>query len=94
MSDNKKQKKPDSFITDGLSIDETKLSMLMITYVICFFVTLIFFIKTQDGEGLKAMFFSNIGAIAGVNVTNSISNAFSSKSTNDNYDDDDYYPKG
>lgn len=85
-----KKDKPNSFITDGLSIDETKLSILMISYVICFIVTLWFFVKTSDGEGLKAMFFSNIAAITGMNITNSISNAFNK--TND--DDDDYYPKG
>lgn len=80
-----KKDKPNSFIKDGLSIDETKLSILMISYIICFIATLVFFIYTQDGEGLKAMFFSNIAAITGMNITNSISNAFKS---------DDEYPKG
>lgn len=68
-----------SFFEDGLSIDETKISMLMITYLICFIVTLVFFVKTQDGEGLKTLFFSNIGAVTGVNVTTSISQAFNNK---------------
>lgn len=78
-----------SFFEDGLSIDETKISMLMITYFICFVVTLIFFVKTSDGDGLKTLFFANIGAVTSVNVTSSISKAFNKSS-----DKDDTSPKG
>ena len=72
-----------SFFEDGLSIDETKLSMLMITYLICFIVIIIFFVKTGDGEGLKTVFFANIGAVTGVNVTSSITKAFNNTSNKD-----------
>lgn len=71
-----------SFFEDGLSIDETKISMLMITYLICFIVTLVFFVKTGDGEGLKTIFFANIGAVTGVNITSSISKTFNAVSNN------------
>ena len=84
----KKNNRPNSFIRDGLSIDETKISVLMITYIICFLATLAFFIYTQDGEGLKAIFFSNIAAITGVNISNSISHVFNSDQ------DEDDIPKG
>lgn len=85
-----KNKKPNSFLADGLSIDETKLSVLMISYIICFIVTLWFFVQSKDGEGLKSMFFSTIAAITGVNITNSLSNAFYKNDQNNNDD----YPKG
>lgn len=73
-----------SFFEDGLSIDETKISMLMITYFICFIVILVFFVKTGDGEGLKSVFFANIGAVTGVNVTSSISKVFNNNKTSQN----------
>lgn len=83
-----KKEKPNSFIRDGLSIDETKVSILMISYIICFIAVLWFFISVKDGEGLKTMFFSTIAAVTGMNITNSISGAFTKN------DDDDNYPKG
>lgn len=78
--------KSQSFFEDGLSIDETKLSMLMITYLICFIVIVIFFVKTGDGEGLKTVFFANIGAVTGVNVTSSITKAFNNNNASNNDD--------
>ena len=82
--------KKDSFIKDGLSLDETKTSTLMITYVICFIVVLAFFVKTGNGEALKTIFFANIGAVTGLNVTHTVSKAFN----NNNKDNDDNTPKG
>lgn len=77
---NNKSEQKSSFFRDGLSIDESKTSLLMITYLINFIVILVFFVKTKDAESLKAIFFANISAITGINVTHSISQAFNGSS--------------
>lgn len=75
----KSKKKPNSFIQDGLSIDESRVSILIGTYLISFIVTLGFCIYTKDVESMKSIFFSTIAAITGINVTNSIVNGANRK---------------
>ena len=77
MSNNK------SFWKDGLSIDESRISALIISYIISFVVTLGLCIYTKDIESLKAMFFANIAAITGINITNSIVGGSNKNNTED-----------
>lgn len=69
-----KNHKPDSFLKDGLSIDESRISVLILSYMISFLATTIFCIYLKDIESLKAVFFANIASITGINVTNTVVN--------------------
>lgn len=79
----KKKHKPDNFFHDGLSIDESRMSVLIVTYLVSFVVTLVFCIYTKDVESMKSIFFSTITAVTGINITNSIVNRTSNKKNED-----------
>lgn len=64
--------KIDSFFKDGLSIDETRVSVLIVTYVISFFVTVGMCVYMKDIEGLKSVLYANLGAVTGLNIVKSV----------------------
>lgn len=84
----RKNDRPNSFLRDGLSIDETKVSLLMITYFIIFIICCYVFVKTADNEGLKSIFFAILAAVTGINLTNTITHQEPPKDDSD-YDNDD-----
>ncbi len=63
-----KQKRKKHYFSDGFSIDETKVSILMITYSISFIVCLIYFVYTNNADGVKTVFLSTITAVTGINL--------------------------
>jgi hypothetical protein len=64
-----------NFFSDGFSIDETRVSALIITYIIGFFVTIVMCILTKDVDGLKQILFTSIACISGINMTSTIFSA-------------------
>jgi hypothetical protein len=89
-----KKKRYDSFIQDGLSIDESRVSVLIATYIISFLVTLGFCVYTKDVETMKSMFFSTIAAVTGINITKSIMNTANKKDDQQDVPEDDSEIKG
>jgi hypothetical protein len=67
------------FFKDGLSIDESRISALIITYVISFIIAMVLCIIQKDVESIKAIVFANISAVTGINITNSITSYSSVK---------------
>lgn len=84
-----KDNRPNSFLRDGLSIDETRVSLLMITYFIIFIVCCYVFVKTADNEGLKSIFFAILAAVTGINLTNTITHQELHKEDSSYTDNDD-----
>lgn len=77
-----KSKKADSFLKDGLSIDEAKVSILMLTYFIGFIVFLVLVFLNGDIESVKSMLMTLIAAITGVNIINHGLDCFKSSDHN------------
>jgi Kef-type K+ transport system membrane component KefB len=94
MGKSKKKIKFNSFMQDGLSIDESRVSVLIATYLISFLVTLGYCVYTKDVESMKAIFFSTIAAVTGINVTNSIMNSAGKKDDQQDTVEDDSEIKG
>jgi hypothetical protein len=61
-----------NILRSGFSIDETRVSVLIITYLIGFIITVTLCVMNKDTEGLKQILFALTAGITGVNVTNSI----------------------
>lgn len=57
-----------SFFQDGLSIDETRVSVLVITYLLSFAAAVTMCIVLKDTDGLKTIFYTNLGAVTGASV--------------------------
>ena len=90
MVQHHKDDKSSNFLKDGLSIDETRVSLLMISYFIIFIVCCYVFVKTADNEGLKSIFFAILAAVTGINLTNTITHQDASKKKpNNTYNNDD-----
>ena len=62
----------ENFIKDGLSIDESKISLLMISYAICFILSIIYFICMKEGENLISMFYAITAAVTGSAISNQL----------------------
>lgn len=58
-----------SFWKDGLSIEESKVSVIVITYLIGFIVTSYLCMKLGNVDVMQNIFLANLAAIAGINVT-------------------------
>jgi hypothetical protein len=73
-------KKGRSFISDGLSIDETRISFLLLTYGATLIPTIYLCLTTQDVQTLASICFALITGITTINITNILSNK---RKTND-----------
>lgn len=62
----------ENFLKNGLSIDETKVSLLMISYVICFTIAIVFFVYRREGDNLLSMFYAVIAAVTGSSISNQL----------------------
>jgi hypothetical protein len=83
------------FIRDGLSIDESRLSVMIISYIISFLTIVALCIYLRDVETMKAVFFANATAITGINVTNSIvSNTKAKDDTTTQTSEQSDWPRG
>jgi hypothetical protein len=60
------------FFINSLSIDETKASVLIITYIIAFLTIVVMCVIYKDIGTLKEILFATIFAITGINVSNGI----------------------
>lgn len=65
----------ENFIKDGLSIDESKVSLLMVSYAICFILSIIYFIRMKEGDNLISMFYAIIAAVTGSAISNQLMGA-------------------
>ena len=71
-----------NFLKDGLSVDETKVSMLMIAFIITLSFTLyMYYVNGFVGAELITLNSSLILAITGINVTSKIKEVFNSNSS-------------
>lgn len=67
-----------SFLDDGLSIDETKASVLIIGLVIMLvFAMVVYYIRNRIGDNLTRIIIALITAIAGINGLNTVKDLFS-----------------
>lgn len=64
--------KSKGFVKDGLSIDESRVSVLIISYLTSFLVTTAFCAYNNDVESMKSIFFATLTAVAGINITNTV----------------------
>lgn len=75
MEEEKIKNISENFIRDGLSIDETKVSLLMVSYAICFILSIIYFIRMKEGSNLISMFYAIIAAVTGSAISNQLMGA-------------------
>lgn len=75
MEEEKIKNISENFIRDGLSIDETKVSLLMVSYAICFILSIIYFICMKEGSNLISMFYAIIAAVTGFAMSNQLMGA-------------------
>lgn len=75
MEEEKIKNISENFIRDGLSIDETKVSLLMVSYAICFILSIIYFICMKEGSNLISMFYAIIAAVTGSAISNQLMGA-------------------
>lgn len=75
MEEETVKKASENFIRDGLSIDETKVSLLMISYAICFILSVIYFIWMKEGHNLISMFYAITAAVTGSAISNQLMGA-------------------
>ena len=62
------------FLSDGISVDETKFSVLIVlTIVYAIFILVLYCMKNDISSNLVLVFKTLITAIAGINVAESIS---------------------
>ena len=62
------------FLSDGISVDETKFSVLIVlTIVYAIFILVLYCMKNDISSNLVLVFQTLITAIAGINVAESIS---------------------
>ena len=79
-----------TFLRNGLSIDETKISVLIIAFFICFIFSLImYFYRGDINNNLLELCQWLIASVAGVNVVDKF-NKFSSKIRKNNDNNDDF----
>ena len=72
------------FIKDGLSIDETKVSVLLILLIGVVAFVVVMYAKTQIiGDNLTTICTALIYSVAGVNIATQVGNAFNTSSTDD-----------
>ena len=80
-----------TFLRNGLSIDETKISVLIIAFSICFVFSLImYFFRGDINNNLLELCQWLIAGVAGVNVVDKF-NKFSNKIKNNNDDSNDRF---
>jgi hypothetical protein len=66
-----------NFVKDGMNIDETKISMLMIlTFVYAIFLLVMYSLDRKLGSNLVLAFQTLVASILGVNVANIVSSNF------------------
>ena len=84
--------KHDSFLKDGLSINETRISSLILVFIVgagfSFYQVVV---RGDIADGLLAFLGYLIMAISGINISETITQSMSrNDSTNNNYDSYDY----
>lgn len=70
-------KKLSGFLSDGLSVDETKFSILIVlTIIYAIFMIVMYCLRKDISSNLVLTFQTLIAAVAGINIAESISSNF------------------
>jgi hypothetical protein len=83
------KRKTQSFLSDGMSINEMKVSSLLIGFFSTLIPTIVICVKLKDVDTLSTLTLGIVAAVAGINITNIVANRSTSISGND--DQQNYY---
>jgi hypothetical protein len=85
MEEQKKKKKDtSSFLKDGLSINETRMSALILVFIVGAGFSFYQVVKVGDiAEGLLSLLMYLIMAISGINISESVMKGITKKNQND-----------
>jgi hypothetical protein len=82
MEEQKRQKKGSSFFKDGLSINETRMSALILVFIAGAGFSFYQVVKTGDiAEGLLSLLMYLIMAISGINISESVMKGIKKKNS-------------
>lgn len=90
------KKKKSSFFSDGLSVDESKVSVLIISYIAVCAIVMYLCIANNETIVAKDVFIAILVGVSGINVTDKVTKNINKKNNiyyknkdyNDTYDED------